>query len=143
MTTLKIGEKEFQIKYGYMVTAKSGIVKKLMDFSESFSGEASALEKIGELMDILPELLLVGLQKYHRGEYGYDYNTGDGKQDALDRVTDLLDDYFDDPESNFSELLADLQNELTQNGFLASMFRQTQGEAPEQKRIARKTQPKK
>ncbi len=33
MTTLKIADKEYKIKYGYEATVKSGIIKKLTAFS--------------------------------------------------------------------------------------------------------------
>ena len=34
MTTIKIGEKEFNIKYGYEATVKNGIIKKLVSLGE-------------------------------------------------------------------------------------------------------------
>ena len=38
-------------------------------------------------------------------------------------VDALLDDYFDTEDADFQELYGDLQKELLDNGFLASMFR--------------------
>ena len=81
---------------------------------------AGALDAI---MSILPELVLAGVQKFHKEEYGYNYLTGEGKEEQLDKIYALLDDYFDTEDADFQELYGDLQKELLDNGFLASMFR--------------------
>lgn len=121
MTNLKFGEKELQIKYGYKITWKSGIIKKLVALSNE---DEDRFKRINNIMEILPELLLLGVQKYHSDEYGYNYENNEGKDAQLDKVCDLLDDYFDSDDADFEELLGSLQSELLENGFLASMFRQ-------------------
>ena len=129
MLKIKFGETELSIKYGYEVTAKSGILKKLIAVDEMGLGDkkdekevdmAGALDAI---MSLLPELVLAGVQKFHKDEYGYNYLTGEGKEDQLDKIYALLDDYFDTEDADFQELYGDLQKELLDNGFLASMFR--------------------
>ena len=129
MLKIKFGETELSIKYGYEVTAKSGILKKLIAVDEMGLGDkkddkevdmAGALDAI---MSILPELVLAGVQKFHKEEYGYNYLTGEGKEEQLDKIYALLDDYFDTEDADFQELYGDLQKELLDNGFLASMFR--------------------
>lgn len=129
MLKIKFGETELSIKYGYEVTAKSGILKKLIAVDEMGLGDkkdekevdmAGALDAI---MSILPELVLAGVQKFHKDEYGYNYLTGEGKEEQLDKIYALLDDYFDTEDADFQELYGDLQKELLDNGFLASMFR--------------------
>ena len=129
MLKIKFGETELSIKYGYEVTAKSGILKKLIAVDEMGLGDkkdekevdmAGALDAI---MSILPELVLAGVQKFHKEEYGYNYLTGEGKEEQLDKIYALLDDYFDTEDADFQELYGDLQEELLNNGFLASMFR--------------------
>ena len=129
MLKIKFGETELSIKYGYEVTAKSGVLKKLIAVDEMGLGEkkdekevdmAGALDAI---MSILPELVLAGVQKFHKEEYGYNYLTGEGKEEQLDKIYALLDDYFDTEDADFQELYGDLQKELLDNGFLASMFR--------------------
>lgn len=129
MLKIKFGETELSIKYGYEVTAKSGILKKLIAVDEMGLGDkkdekevdmAGALDAI---MSILPELVLAGVQKFHKDEYGYNYLTGEGKEEQLDKIYALLDDYFDAEDADFQELYGDLQKELLDNGFLASMFR--------------------
>lgn len=129
MLKIKFGETELSIKYGYEVTAKSGILKKLIAVDEMGIGDkkdekevdmAGALDAI---MSLLPELVLAGVQKFHKEEYGYNYLTGEGKEEQLNKIYALLDDYFDAEDADFQELYGDLQKELLDNGFLASMFR--------------------
>ena len=139
MLKIKFGETELSIKYGYEVTAKSGILKKLIAVDEMGPGEkkddkevdmAGALDAI---MSILPELVLAGVQKFHKEEYGYNYLTGEGKEEQLDKIYALLDDYFDTEDADFQELYGDLQKELLDNGFLASMFREEKAKAKSKK----------
>lgn len=139
MLKIKFGETELSIKYGYEVTAKSGILKKLIAVDEMGSGEkkddkevdmAGALDAI---MSLLPELVLTGVQKFHKEEYGYNYLTGEGKDEQLDKIYALLDDYFDTEDADFHKLYDDLQEELLNNGFLASMFREEKAKAKSKK----------
>ena len=139
MLKIKFGETELSIKYGYEVTAKSGILKKLIAVDEMGLGDkkdekevdmAGALDAI---MSILPELVLAGVQKFHKEEYGYNYLTGEGKEEQLDKIYALLDDYFDTEDADFQELYGDLQEELLNNGFLASMFREEKAKAKSKK----------
>lgn len=139
MLKIKFGETELSIKYGYEVTAKSGVLKKLIAVDEMGLGEkkdekevdmAGALDAI---MSLLPELVLAGVQKFHKDEYGYNYLTGEGKEEQLDKIYALLDDYFDTEDADFQELYGDLQEELLNNGFLASMFREEKAKAKSKK----------
>lgn len=118
MVSLKFGEKEYQIKFAYEPTLKSGIVNKLVK-QDDLSDE----ESIDSGLMMLPEMLLVGLQAKHRDDFGYNYLTGDGKDEQLSKVFAMLDDYFDDDDSDFTELYGKLQEEMLSNGFLAAMFR--------------------
>lgn len=128
MTTINIKDKEYKIQYGYRVTWKSGIVKDLVLLSEIQDN----FERIDKVMSMLPNLILVGLQKHHE-EFAYDYDTEEDKEDKIARVCDLLDDYFDEEEADFEELFNTLQNELLENGFLAALFRQEAEKEQEKK----------
>lgn len=119
MTTIKIGEKEFNIKYGYEATVKNGIIKKLVSLGEE-NGNMDSIEKI---LLLLPELLLAGLQKYHADEYGFDYKNSDQKEKQMAKVYALLDEYFDGEDGDVEKLFGDLQNELLENGFLSKILR--------------------
>ena len=123
MITLKLGKAQYSIYYGYEATVRSGIIKKLAAMSRSNNEATDNFDKIEVVLDILPELLLVGLQKFHKNEYGYNYKTEEGKEEALDKVYSLLDDYFETEDADFSELLETLQNQLTENGFLAKILK--------------------
>ena len=119
MTTIKIGEKEFNIKYGYEATVKNGIIKKLVSLGE----ENGNMESIEKILLLLPELLLAGLQKYHADEYGFDYQNSDQKEKQMAKVYALLDEYFDGEDGDVEKLFGDLQNELLENGFLSKILR--------------------
>ena len=135
MKTIKFGDKEYQIQFGYIVTAKSGIIGKIANIEKMMNGEMTP-EEIDKFLMFIPEIVLVGLQKFHRDEFGYDYNTDEGKDVALDKVGSLVDDYFDREDADFNKLLDDLTEELMNNSFLSKLFRE------EQENQAKKTQKK-
>ena len=132
MLKIKFGQKELSIKYAYIATVKSGILKKLV----KLSSYEDNFDRIQAMMELIPELVLVGVQKYHRDEFGYNYDTNEGWKEQLDKVYELVDDYFDSPDSDEAFLLEDLQNELMDNSFLAKMFRE------EQKKVEKKDKEK-
>ena len=69
----------------------------------------------------LPEMLLVGLQKFHKEEFGYEPENESQKDACLEKVYALLDDYFDGEEGDMNTLFSILQKELLENGFLSRM----------------------
>ena len=130
MTKLKLGNRELNIKYSYEATAKSGIIKKFAVFSNAYETEEEMYDRVEEIMKLLPEMILVGAQKFHREEFWYDYETGEGKEEALSKIYALIDDYFDEEGAEFDGMLELLQKEMLENGFLAKMFRaETEKEA--------------
>ena len=124
MLEIKLSGKPYQIKYAYTPVVKSGLLKKLAQMGNSEDG----LDSIDNIMNILPELILVGLQKDYKKEFGYVYDTNAGKAEKLAKVYDALDDYFDDDDADFMALFESLQNELLENSFLSKMFHQAQEE---------------
>lgn len=123
MTNIKIGNRELSIKYGYKAVATSKIIKKLVALNKDIDNN-EVLDQIDVIMGFLPELFLIGLQTYHYEEFGFDYITGKGKEEALDKVYTLLDEYFDSEEADFNKFFGMLQNEMLDNGFLAKMLKQ-------------------
>lgn len=121
MLNLKLGKAQFSIYYGYEATVRSKILKKLASLATEDEDEDS-FDRLGVMMEVVPELLLVGLQKYHSDEYGYNYKTEEGKEESLSKVYELLDDYFEGEDANFTDLMESLQEELMNNGFLSKMF---------------------
>lgn len=117
MTTLKFGDKELKIKYGYEATLKSGIIRELMNMDKT----TEDMESVEKILLFVPEMLLVGLQKFHKEEFGYNPANKDQKEACLEKVYGLLDDYFDSEDGNIQTLFMVLQKELFENGFLSKM----------------------
>lgn len=139
MKTIKFGDKEYQIQFGYIVTAKSGIIGKISNIEKMMNGKMTP-EEIDKFLMFIPEIVLVGLQKFHRDEFGYDYNTDEGKDVALDKVGSLVDDYFDREDADFNKLLDTLTEELMNNSFLSKLFREEQEN--QEKKTQKKSQKK-
>jgi len=137
MMKLKIGEKELKIKFGYKPTLKERVISKIVKISNVNNGEEVELDKVEDLLLYLPEIILVGLQVYHE-EYRYDYDTQKGKQEQLDKVFDLIDAYAAEEGTDLMKLFNDLQEELTKDSFLASLFRKEQ-KAAEAAAVAQET----
>ena len=122
MLNLKLGKAQLSIRFGYEATVRSKILKKLAALTVEKEGEDN-FDRMGLMMELVPEMILVGAQKFHSKDYGYDYKTEVGKEEALSKIYELLDDYFEEEDADFSTLLESLQNELMENGFLAKMFK--------------------
>lgn len=125
MTKIKFGDKEYQIQFGYIATAKSGIISKLIKTERALDGD-NVEDSIGDLLLLIPELTLVGLQKFHRDEFGYNYDTGEGRDVALEKAGELVDAYFDSADADINKLMDDLKGELMDNSFLSKMFHDEQ-----------------
>lgn len=123
MTKVRIGERAFKIFFATEPTIKSGILGRV---ARTEGKKDWGIENVGELVETIAELLLVGLQKFHSDEFGFNYTTGDGKDVALSKVYDLLDDITtDEDESNtFMSLFSTLEDEMIENGFFKKLFRE-------------------
>lgn len=141
MTTLTINGTEYKIKYGYEATARCGVVEKVDELQKVLAkSEDLKVEDLNKILHILPELLLAGLQKFHKDEFGYDYETEDGKLAALNKAYGLVDDYFDADDSDITVLFNLLTNEMVNNGFLAQLLRKgAEVEAAQKSKTAKKT----
>ena len=126
MLTVKFGKKELNIKFGYEATVKNNIIKKLANLEK----QEDSIESVNNILMLLPELILVGLQKYHSDEYGFDPCNKEQKEAKLSEVYSMLDDYFDSDESDIQKLFADVQGELLENGFLANLLKKEQEKKP-------------
>lgn len=129
MKEIKVGNKKYKLQYGYAVVAKGGIVKSLIEMQDMMDGAENELSGVIEtIMGTLDELLLAALQKHHSNEFGYSVRTGNGHDEALEKVDELLDKYFEDEENDPMALIADLSEELENNGFLRQLLRTEQSE---------------
>lgn len=138
MYKLKIKEKEYDIKFGYKPTLKANLISRMVQAGNHVAQveqEADTLPQVEEMLLLIPEIILVGLQKNHKEEFGYDCDTEEGKTTALDKVFEMMDEYFESEEADILQLYNDLQKEMLSEGFLKSMF---QREMAEQKKSNKK-----
>lgn len=140
MTTLVINGNEYKIKYGYEATARCGVIEKVNKLEEVLNtAENMEIADLNKLLQILPELLLAGLQKFHKDEFGYNYETEEGKSDALNKAYELVDDYFDADDADIIDLFNLLTEEMVQNGFLANLLQRGAEAEQKPKAPAKKT----
>ena len=123
---LNIGKKELNIKFGYKPTLKERVISKVVRMGNVQKEDGSTnLEKVEDLLLYLPELLLVGMQVHHE-DYRYDYDTKEGKEKQLEKAFALIEEYMDGEDADVMELFNKLNDALTEDSFLASLFRQEQ-----------------
>lgn len=120
MTKIKLGEKELNIKFGYEATLKSGIIARIVQLDQMEDG----VENVNAVLMLLPELILVGAQKFHEKELGYDPNNEEQKEKQMKKVFSMLDDYFDQEDADGNMLYESLLTEMLANGFLSKMLNQ-------------------
>lgn len=116
MFSFNVNGKEYKIKFGYGVLSQTDILTRI--------GNANKAEDAGSVIALLPELILAGLQKKHKADFGYE--TESEKEIAYAKVCDLLDDYEDEsteenPQTGYT-LFLKAQSELEKNGFLSGMI---------------------
>lgn len=123
---LNIGNKELNIKFGYKPTLKTRLLSKLIEFENVGNRNiAKTSEVLEDLLLFIPEFLLVGLQVNHE-EYRYDYDTGKGKDEQLDKVFLLVEEYLENEDSDIMSLFQKLEEEMFENSFLKKMFQEEQ-----------------
>lgn len=126
---LKIGEKEYSIKFAYKPTLKERIISKFVKYANvTDTGGNTDLGKFEDLLLFLPEAVLVGLQVHHE-DFRYDYDTGEGKKEKLDKAFSLVEEYMDGDGADALGFFNQLQEALLQDSFLKSLF---QGEQKKQ-----------
>lgn len=126
MFSFKVDGKEYKVKYGYGVLCNSDLIDKVsaLGSDNSFKGA----------MQTVAELILAGLQKCHKDEFGYD--TDSEKEEALNKVYDLLDEYEEEsteenPQNGYL-LFEKCNEELMKNGFLSQMRKSAEENAKAQ-----------
>lgn len=122
MITLKVNNKEYKLVFGYGALLKTDILDRIQNSNK---------EGLKGAISLLPELLLVGLQKRHKDEFGWE--TESEKEVALDKIYDLLDEYEnesteDNPQDGFT-LLQQMNDELGKNGFLSRIMKMVEAES--------------
>lgn len=123
---LKIGEKEYSIKFAYKPTLKEHIVSKFVRYTNITNENGGIdIEKMEELLLFLPEAILVGLQVNYP-EFKYDCDTGNGKEEKLEKVFELVEEYMRQNNADIIYLFNQLQETLMQDSFLKSLFQKEQ-----------------
>ena len=116
MLSFKVGDKEYKVKYGYGVLCNSDLIDKVTSIGQENNGFKGAMKTVAEL-------ILAGLQKCHKDEFGYE--TESEEETALAKVYDLMDEYEEEsteenPQSGYT-LFEKCNEELMKNGFLSQM----------------------
>lgn len=86
------------------------------------NGAENNLEQIEDMLLFLPDVVLIGLQKFHSDEFGYNLDTNDGYEEAKEKAFSLVGDYVDTGDVDITDFYTELQEELTANGFLKKLF---------------------
>lgn len=128
MKKIKINGTEYKLKFGYMSVASSGIIKEVLDMTDTLQevnkdDESNIYKVVETVMPLIGRIALAGLQRYHDDEFGVDYDDQDDVKDKLKKVYRLLDDYFDpedgEPEESAIEMFWSFASELRDSGFLS------------------------
>ena len=123
MLTIKVNNKEYTIKFGYEPTLKSRLLSRVAKMTVNMKQNAEEnLQQIENMLLFVPEMVLVGLQKFHSDEFGYNLDTNDGYEEAKEKAFSLVGDYVDTGDVDITDFFTELQEELTANGFLKKLF---------------------
>ena len=127
MFSFSANGKTYKVKFGYGVLTQSDILTQVSSMG--------AINNPKDMIKMLPELILAGLQRKHKDEFGYE--TEEEKKTAYEKVCDLLDDYEDEsteenPQNGFT-LFEKASKELEKNGFLSGMVKAMEEAEKEQK----------
>ena len=126
---LKIGEKEYSIKFAYKPTLKERIISKFVKFADLSNRDKEAyFEKIEDLLLFLPEAVLVGLQVHHP-EFKYNCDTGEGKEEQLEKAFSIVEEYMDSEGTDVMAFFNQIQEALLEDSFLRSLFQKEQKKA--------------
>jgi len=122
---IKVDNKEYSIKFGLKPTLKTHLVSKVVKVEDSADENIEGVEK---LIELIPEMLLVGLQVHHKDEFGFDYDNNEEYNAKLDLAYDILEKYLESEGADLIELYHAMENELLENSFLSSLFQREKAE---------------
>ena len=127
MYLFRVGGNTYKIAFGYGVLYKSDLIDRVINATrQNTENPASTIKN---LIGLTAEMLLEGLQKKHKDQFGYD--TPEEREQRIVEICDMLDDYEeehaeDETPLNGFTLFADLQKEMERNGFLSQISNQEQ-----------------
>ena len=122
MYLFRVGGNTYKIAFGYGVLYKSDLIDRVIHATTQ--NAENPAETIKNLMGLTAEMLLEGLQKKHKYQFGYE--TTEEREQRIIEICDLLDEYEDEHAEdeeplNGVTLFADLQKEMERNGFLSQI----------------------
>lgn len=120
---IKIDKKEYNIFFAFEPTLKARILSRMAKISAELSKSENQLEKIEDMLLFLPEVVLVGLQKHHSEEFGYDLDTKEGFEEKKAKAFSLVSEYFDTGNVDCVDFFNKIQDEMTREGFLKKTFK--------------------
>lgn len=128
----KVNKKSYNIFFAFEPTLKARILSRMAKMSVEISNAENQLEKIEDMLLFLPEVILVGLQKHHADEFGYDLDTKEGFEEQKEKVFSLVSEYFDDGEVDCIDFFNKIQEEMMSEGFLKKTFKKELEKAKEE-----------
>lgn len=127
MYLFRVGGNTYKIAFGYGVLYKSDLIDRVINATrQNTENPASTIKN---LIGLTAEMLLEGLQKKHKDQFGYD--TPEEREQRIIEICDMLDEYEeehaeDETPLNGFTLFADLQKEMERNGFLSQISNRTE-----------------
>lgn len=118
---IKLNGKEYTVKFGYAPVYQNRIIPRVVGMGQ----QGDELEAVNKMLGFLPEFLLVGLQKFHADEFGFEFDDKEAKEKQLVKMYDLLDDYLDPENEEGKDIMSlydDLTAELEKNSFLSKLL---------------------
>ena len=129
MYVLKVDGNTYKVAYSYKTLVSSDILDRIQDVLGGAEEGETVFSKMKDMLKFVPELLLYGLQKNHKEQFGFE--TDEEKATQLDKVYDLIDNYEDEHSTDevaegemkpdaftiFTELMLELESK----GFLARL----------------------
>lgn len=133
MYLFRVGGNTYKIAFGYGVLYKSDLIDRVINATRQ--NEENPASTIKNLIGLTAEMLLEGLQKKHKDQFGYD--TSEEREQRIIEICDMLDEYEeehaeDETPLNGFTLFADLQKEMERNGFLSQISNRTEEAVVEQ-----------
>lgn len=120
MITLKVGDKEYLIKFGYNSFCDSDLLDRTAETMgiigelQKASTDSESMAKVRKLFNLTRELLFEGMKKKNPVE-------------NISAVGDILDDYLDEDKENHGlvDIFSQLVTELMGEGFFGNLLDQS------------------
>lgn len=138
MMILKVGEKEYKVKFGYNSFCDTDLMDRTSDLLKIFQSagaeddkDVTGMGKIKELFTCVRDLLFVGFEKKNPVE-------------SVQEVGDILDDYHDEgseeDKRGILDLFTKLTEELMNEGFLGDLMKQMTEDQEKEEKVVKMPQ---